>query len=133
MNASTTIEVPVTAKLRRWLVANGHCAATDSTEEMSNKAACLYCFGGMTAEQFHTLTETEEEIMSPNPEKVFANRGSRVRVKDPSEGYSTKRYAGLHQKTGEAILNPFTGRQAEYASEMEHAKTGVLLKCLGSA
>ncbi|MBU4271356.1 MAG: phage major capsid protein [Planctomycetes bacterium] len=61
------------------------------------------------------------------PEKVF----SRARVKDAAESYSTKRYVGTHLKTGKEVFNPLSSRMAEWPSEMDHAKSGALLKHLG--
>ena len=50
----------------------------------------------------------------------------RVRVKDPSERYSAKRYEGRHVKTGQPVV--YGGAPVMTPSELDKAKIGVLLK-----
>ena len=67
--------------------------------------------------------------MSVTAEKVFAS--ANMRVKDPSENYDTKRSEGTHVKTHSPVHNGLTGRYAEWPSQLDHARAGVLLKHLG--
>lgn len=127
--------IPVTPKLKRWLIDNHHCPEVhpDADEEtiyqvFGKKTADLLAVGDLTADKYCELTKGESP-MSVDAEKVFS-QGSRIRVKDPSESYSTKRYTGRHAKTGQEVLNPLTGRNTELPSQMENACVGVLLKHL---
>jgi HK97 family phage major capsid protein len=146
-----TMNINVTQDLVDWLRENGHLTGHVNYEHAAYKTAELLISGELTPVKYKLLAgarpkfntpktekamriadelpEEEETDMSVSAEKVFA-RGGHVRVKDPSEGYSTKRYTGRHVKTGEEVLNPFTGRATEYPSEQDHAKIGVFLKHL---
>jgi len=79
-------------------------------------------------EQTNSDTETQTMSTKATAQALF-NRGH-IRVKNPSEKYSTKRYAAKHAKTGETVINPMTQTEVELPSEMDNAKTGVLLKHL---
>lgn len=60
--------------------------------------------------------------------KAFGNTSSgNVRVKAESEKYCSKKSIATHVRTGEAITTD-RGKPAETASQLEKAKTGVLMK-----
>ena len=125
----------ITKKLIAWFVANGHWGSvpdeiTPAIEyNLKNVVARLMADGTMPADTYIEATGAKS-MNTLSPEKVFSRGGHSVRVKDPSEGYSEKRVTGRHVKSGEEVFNPFTGRAAEYPSESDNAKVGVLLKHL---
>ncbi len=53
-----------------------------------------------------------------------------IRVKNPSERYSTTKSVGKHARTGQTVR--YLGRDAELPSQLETAKAGVFFKYLGS-
>ena len=53
-----------------------------------------------------------------------------VRVKNPSERYSTTKSVGRHVRTGQSVRS--LGRDVELPSQLETAKAGVFFKYLGS-
>ena len=125
----------ITDKLIDWLVANGHCprVTKDNKPDMRvyrTITATMLVKGTLSPEKYEELCREEDDNMSPDPEKMFARTSHRIRVKDPSEGYSTKRYVGKHVKTGRPVFNPLIGRDAEMPSDADYAKCGVLLKHL---
>jgi HK97 family phage major capsid protein len=126
--AVNNMGIKMTNRLRFWLDTNGHAPDDNRCSSYKTKAAEALCDGTLKPSKFAELIIGEKQ-MSVSAEKVFA-RGGHVRVKSPSEGYSEKRYVGKHVKTGEPVLNPFTGSVTEYPSEMENAKVGVFLKHL---
>jgi len=67
---------------------------------------------------------------SPSPEKVFSRSGNgsgTIRVKDPSEAYSEKRYSAVHSKTGRPVFDPVFRRECTSMSEASQARAGVFL------
>jgi len=75
-------------------------------------------------------TETMTTTITANDVLRLASEDDHVRVKNPSERYSTTKSTGRHVRTGEAVR--YLGREVELPSQLETAKAGVFFKYLGS-
>lgn len=79
--------------------------------------------------QNEPLEIEEEKDMSTasteRAERIFS--GGSLRVKNPSESYSTKRWEAKHTKMGCPVFDEF-GNQATKPSQLSMAKTGVLIR-----
>lgn len=81
---------------------------------------------GQLSEELLPTTEGKGQEMSKQAEQAFGS----VSVKKAADQLSTKRREGAHAKSGQPVLNPLTGRPTECASQLDHAKAGVLMKHL---
>jgi len=132
--------VTVTENLKEWLVANHHCPSVvdDADEEtlqnvFGRKTAQLLATGELSAKRYAELCGVEE-MRTPAPEKLFGrgddDDGHRIRVKDPSEKYSEKRYVAHHVKTGQPVHDGVYRRECVTMSEAASVRHGVFLKYL---
>jgi HK97 family phage major capsid protein len=124
------MSIPITPALKQWLINEGHCEDEGSDQYYEFNAAGLLADGTLTSEKYLELTG-DNDMQSPNPQKVFGRGGGQLRVKDPSEMYSEKRYAAKN-KHGDTVVDPFYNRECETLSEAAAARHGVLLKHLAA-
>ncbi len=112
----------LSAALKQFLVDEG-LAQSSWTSEALYKAAILDAVdaGKISAEKLSELLDKEDSDTTPS--KVF---GGSVRVKRASERYSTTKSVGSHATTGRPVV--YAGREVEQPSQLEAAKSGVLLK-----
>ena len=116
----------VTKELMDWLVENDHCPRVTKDgepdiETFRTIAATAMVKGELTAEKYSELSGGTKS-MSANPQKVFA-RGGNIRVKDPSEMYSDKRYTAKN-RFGEAVVEPVHGVECTTMSDASKAMYG---------
>jgi len=120
----------VTQKLKQYLVdEHGMPPTLTDLSLYAYRAAELLADNVLSAEKLYDLLSEEPDMAttSPSPTKVFETSGNNIRVKDPSERYSEKRYDTQHAKLG-TIVDPISGREVMTMSEASKARAGVLLK-----
>ena len=112
----TTIKI--TPALKSFLVGKGLAQSTWTDDDLFAKAANQALDSGVL-----THDKAAELLSQKTPSDVFGN----VRLKKPSERYSTTKSVGKHVRTGLPVKNE-RGRDCELPSELETAKAGVLFK-----
>ena len=113
-------------KLKDWLVENGSVADVASDEVFRVALQRCVTDGTLSPQKLAELTDPDG-TKTPNARDVFSN----VRVKAPSERYSTTKSVGTHSKTGQPVRDE-RGREVRSPSELENAKAGAFLKHLAA-
>lgn len=127
----TSGNIPVTAKLKKWLNQNGYKPKTLSQSAYALKCAEAMVNGDLDGDTYLKLTDssTKEKEM-PNAKDVYDTKNvdsGRIRLRKPSEGLSEKRYEGTHVKTGKPVMTAY-GEPACIPSEKDFAVVGTFLK-----
>jgi HK97 family phage major capsid protein len=116
----------ITAALRSWLQDNCGLAAGASDDAIRKAAGEALASGKMDGKKLAELAKADDPGGAPTPFGVFGGGGQGTRA----GRYSTTKKVGLHVKTGKPVHDPIFRRDAEEASELEKAKTGVFLRAL---
>ncbi len=135
----TNSNITITPRLKSWLDEHGYKPKSLGHQAYTYRCAEAMVNGDLDADTYLKLTtEQEEEIpmrttKEVDPDELFTKSGdstSRIRLKDPSEGLSTKRAKAVHPRTGQPVYDEF-GVEATLPSERSKAMTGVYLKHVG--
>lgn len=116
----------LTQKLKDWLCEQKGIAKNADDETFRLAASQAIAEGTLSPQKLAELTAANGS-KSPDPRDVFGS----VRVKSPSERYSTTKSVGRHAKTGQPVRDE-RGREVHQPSELENAKAGALLKHLAA-
>jgi HK97 family phage major capsid protein len=115
----------LTESLKTWLRDNAKVSDNATDDVYRAAAASALKDGTLDARDLATLTG------EPNARSVFGGNDPHIRVRKPSEQYSTVKTVAKHAKYGTPV-NGVDGRPVETSSQMELAKIGAFVKHLAS-
>lgn len=126
-NLERALSMKATDGTRRWLHANGYLSDFDSGEKKIKAAAYKALADGRLDDATYQTLQKDDQMVGTKatPERVFG--GDTIRVKAPSEAYSTKRPCAQHPKLGREVFDE-TGAEVTRPSQMSLAKNGAFLK-----
>ena len=112
---------------RRWLHAEGYLGDGECGETQVKAAAVKALADGRLDNATYLTLQKDHQMVGikATPERVFG--GDTIRVKSPSEAYSTKRPSARHPKLGREVFDEM-GSEVTRPSQMSLAKNGAFLK-----
>lgn len=117
-----------TDSLRRWLHSGGYLPDFEGRPHpIREAAATAMAKGALDSDTFLNLQKDHEDmtITKATPEKVFS--GGNIRVKAPSEAYSSKRWTAKHSRLGIAVFDEHQN-EVTRPSQLSQARAGAFLK-----